>query len=364
MIGFRRNALRGIGLVATLAAVGCGAESPAPGPATGERELSGSYPVNTYADKVYASYERAAGTKIHFAIDTLSHGSLSEIANRPLQDLLGVPANWVVFDTNGSEIAEVLRGPRNPEIDEWSKTPPSLEGVEAAGLPIADGAYRLMKVAVEMNGETLEHKALEVCWQKEGHCAVVDPVVIGVDSFFRNVTRIAKEGIVKPVVIDQALELVDDTLRATTCSSAWYKANYGGITTSFTRTWGSYTWKWYALAGNVVGWVQLGTQQQGLGCQVISGVCKAYTFGYSDGGSCWAGFLNSCDQDNRYYAYHSGNQSRVGAQAKGVFASPSTGSSVTAGISGSGLSASITFSISSGSQVSRGGMISDSCVWQ
>lgn len=362
----RVNALRGIALVATLGIAGCGAESPAPAPSgeSGGRELSGSYAVGTYAEKAYASYQQAARGKIAFVLEITRKGALAEISARPFADLLGVPAHWVVFNTNGTQIDEVLRGPRNRDIDEWSNTPPSLAGVEEAGLPIADGAYRLLDVAVDMNGEITKHKALEICWQKQGHCAVVDPVLVGLDSFHRNVTRFEKEGLVKQTVIDTPLGLMDDTLRATTCSSAWYKANYGRITTSFTRTWAANKWNWYALAGNVVGWIQLGKQQQGLGCHVVSGACKAYTFGQSDAGSCWAGFLNSCDQDNRYYAYASGNQSRVGAQAKGVFASPSTGSSVTAGISGSGLSASITFSLSSGSQVSLGGMISDSCVWQ
>lgn len=364
----RKSALRTaawmVSLGAAIAIVGCGAESPAPTPGkeAGARELSGSYPVGTYAEKVYASYQQAAGGKIRLVLEAVSGGALGEIATRPLPDLLGVPADWIVFNTNGDQIEEVLRGPRNRAIDEWSQSPPSLAEGDAAGLPIADGTYRFLKVSVDMNGETTKHNALEVCWQKEGHCAVIDPVMVGVDSFFRNVAKLQKDGV--PVMVDQPLELVDDTLRATTCSSAWYKSNYGVITTSFTRTWAAKKWTWYNLFGGVVGWVQLGKQQQGLGCQVVSGSCKAYTFGQSDSGSCYAGMLNSCDQDQRYYAYASGNQSRVGAMAKGVFASPSTGSSVTAGISGSGLSASITFSISSGNQVSSGGMISDTCLWQ
>jgi hypothetical protein len=329
-----------------LIGVGCAADS------------TGPQAPGTYAESVYATYEQAAGGRIAFTVETVHSGALQEIGERSFADLLGVPEDWIIFHVSGVEIDQLASGPRNRAIDEWSVSPPSLKGAEEAGFPIAEGTYRLLRVGVNLDGTSSQHNALEVCWAALGHCAVADPVVDKIDSFYRNYLRLKDVAAVKNVAVVET-----DQLRSLTCASAWWAHNQGGKATSFTRTWSSYTWHWYNIFGGVVGWVQLGTQQQGFGCHVVSGVCKAYTFGQSDAGSCYAGFLNSCAQDHQYHAAASGDQMRVGAQADGVFASPSTGSSCNIGISGSGVSFGFTLSISSGNQVSLGGVLSDTCLW-
>ena len=309
----------------------------------------------TYAEAVYGNYEEAANGKIHFELATLEAGQLSQIAQQPITDALGaVPADWIAFHSEGLDLVDVARGPRNPAIDEWT-TPPSLTDFDAMGFPVADGAYRLLDVRATIDGITTQHRAIEACWDSLDHCVVIDPVVMQVDGYYQNRQRWIAEGWTKQ---DGPAETTDQANLASYCRLS----KYG--TTSHSVHWPAK----YAAGFNALGWKLyenwIGAQDYSIRCYVNSnGACKAAASSSSDGSSCATYFIGwGCDCDNLDHFGYTGSTARTAAQTKCV--NNFGGASISAGISGSGASFSVTWNISSGTQYTNGGSYTDTCIWQ
>ncbi|HEY5923170.1 MAG TPA: hypothetical protein VIV11_15935 [Kofleriaceae bacterium] len=318
-------------------------------------------PQGSYAEAVYDNYEQAAGGKIDFEVAVIEEGALAAIAQRPLVEVLGgVAADWIVFEARGTELVQIGRGARNTATDEWTN-PPALTDFDAMGYPVAQGAYRLFDVRATIDGVVTTHRSLEACWEALDHCVVVDPVVMQLDGYFQNRQRWLAEGWAPEIIAgDEPAEALDPDFAAATryCKLS----RYG--TTSKRFSWPAK----YAAGFNALGWKlyenHIGAQEVSIRCYVNSnGNCKAAASSSSAGSSCSTFFPGwSCDCDNIDHFGYTGSTARTAAQTKCV--DNFGGASINAGISGSGASFSVSWTISSGSLYTNGGTYTDTCIWQ
>jgi hypothetical protein len=247
-----------------------------------------------YAEQVYGDYQTAAKGQIAFELTTLDAGRLSEVADRSVNELVGVPGSWIQMNQRATEIDGVRSEPRNPEEDEWSAVV-SLSGFEELGLSVAEGSYRLLLVQVALDRAESEHQALEVCWAAEDHCIVMDPVVLQLDAFSQSRRELLNTGLL-PV----ATGLTPTAIAAPDAQAV------GACTLNSHPTWTGAKIDypaWGVDYKNIFGITlvhkDMGAQQAGVSCYVASdGACKSSGFGFSNTSNCFANLGYTCECDN------------------------------------------------------------------
>ncbi len=328
-------------LAASLWLVGCGAED------------------GQYAEQVYGAYAEAAGGRISFEVKGLGEGALQEIADRPVNALLGVPERWIQMEARGTEITGVRQEARAAGSDEWA-SPVWVTEFERLGRPVDGARYRLLAVHVALDATSSEHQALEICWAARGECLVMDPVVQQVDAFFHNRQRLQAEGWA-PVEHSVQVERPEGpSAQAGTCSlnsnpsSARRTVAYPGYTVTYKNIFG------VTLVSKTVG-----RQEVGISCYVAGdGACRSSGFGLSNASSCWANLGYTCDCDN------TGNQvgnSPDGAATRSWSESRCAhqlilNAAVSWSINGEGANFNINWE-TAGSVDANGGQLYDSCSW-
>lgn len=264
-------------LVSGLAATaGCAAE---PAATFGESTL--------YAESVYDNYQQAAEGRIELDLATLQSGSLSEVADVPVGELLGVPDYWLRMTPRGTEITEIQREARDPEQDEWQGTV-DLREFESLGYAVDEATYRLLAVTTRLEGVSSSHQALEVCWADAGHCIVMDPVVLQADAYLHDRTRMIAEGWAPTKEVEKAVSITG------VCSLNSNPA-YAGISYRYPGWWVEYK----NVFGIVLVRKDMGEQKVGITCFVNgAGSCVSSGFGYSNTSSCFANLGYTCDCEN------------------------------------------------------------------
>src|SRR6185369_10242009 len=104
----------------------------------------------------YTDYQSATAGRVQFDVSSLKRGNLTDIASRPVNDLIGVPDYSVRMQQRGTDIIDVVREPRNRAIDEWSQDI-DLHRFDQIGRPLAEGTYQLLSVRMTLDGEVSEH---------------------------------------------------------------------------------------------------------------------------------------------------------------------------------------------------------------
>jgi hypothetical protein len=277
----------------SLAAAGClGTEEGADVESQDQASAQVYHAKRAYAEQVYGDYEAAAKGRISFELLALRTGRLQGLADRPVNELLGVPETWIQMSQSATEIADLRVEPRNPEEDEWS-APVSLSGFEELGLPVAKASYRLLSVRVVLDRAESEHQALEACWAVEDQCIILDPVVLQLDAFSQN----------RRALLSQGLAPVATGLTPTELATA---GATGACTLNSQPTWTGAKIDypgWSVDYKNIFGITlvhkDIGAQQAGISCYVANdGSCKASGFGFSNTSNCAANLGYNCECEN------------------------------------------------------------------
>jgi hypothetical protein len=291
-----------------LAAAGClGTEGEANTGAEPQDQASAKvfHERQAYAEKVYGDYQAAAKGRIAFELTTLGAGTLSELADRSVNEIVGVPGSWIQMNQRATEILDVRSEPRNPEEDEWS-APVSLRGFEELGLPVAEGSFRLLSIQVGLGRAESAHQALEVCWAAQDHCIIMDPVVLQLDAFSQNRRALLTAGLAPMKGEEAARMAAPEVLAAGACTlnshPTWTAAQIDY------PAWGV---DYKNVFGITLVHKDIGKQQAGIACYVASdGSCKSSGYGFSNTSNCFANLGYTCDCDN------TGNQ--IGLSPDGV----------------------------------------------
>lgn len=254
----------------------------------------------SYAEGIYSRYAAGTGGQLSFEVKTLDSGSLKQIAEVPLGQLVA-PAGYMI---TADEVGAQLQSPRfvSPFATggydlflstELKHTPRDFE--RTAGYAVEHGTYRKLLVSATLASETRQHEALELCWLSAGRCTVFDPAVMFMESVIKNREELLAQGSGPTVTEEKAAQdKASAPGTAATCGLASNPANIGR-----SLTWGAYTRSYYNALGGLLIRKNLGGQQAGVRC---NSSCYPAPFGYSNISSC-QGFLGwscACDNDFGY----------------------------------------------------------------
>jgi hypothetical protein len=252
--------------------------------------------VSPSALSTYDHYQSAASGRIRFSLDLVQKGSLADLAAVPVNDLLGVPGHWVRMEQSGATITNLVREPRDPAQDEWSR-PVDLRLFEALGRPLSQATYQLLSVHMTLDEQPFEHRALEACWASQSFCIVMDPVVLQLSAFAESRQALVAE---RWHPVDTApLGKVQDrgdgtvTAQASVCSLNSHPT-WGGIT----YTWNGFTVNYKNVFGVTLVSKYLAGQQVGVSCYVSGSSCRSSGNGYSFASSCSATLGYNCTCEN------------------------------------------------------------------
>lgn len=262
------------------------------GPAqAGEKEGS-----RGYAEGLYAEYSAGTAHQITFEVKTLATGSMRQLADVPFEQLVAATDYLIDADQAGTElraprfVAPYTRGYDVFMASELKSTP---SGFEAAGHPLKAGVYRKLAVSATIGSETRQHEALEFCWASLGHCTVLEPTVMFMESMVTNRMRLVTQGWGPTVTVEPRAEAPRGEVSTLAVCGMASNPN----TANRSLTWGGYTIEYKNIFGGVLIRKVMGAQQSGLRCNTS---CAPAPYGYSYASSC-QGFLGwSCDCDNSF----------------------------------------------------------------
>jgi hypothetical protein len=305
--------------------------------------------VNNYAEDLYAEFAAGAGGKISFQVATLDRGSLSSIQGIPFSSLLSVPSYRLETNDHGTDLLHArFEVPQNPSYN-LHDMGNSVDKFQSVGYPIADGSYRRLNIAGTIGNETRQWEALEFCWPGLGHCAVLDGVVVFLQSKVDNRLLLASQGWgarMTPIDENQGYHTPG------TCGLASHH-NWKGLTI----TWGAYGVNYKDIFGITLVHKSLGEQQYGLSCDVN---CNPAPFSRSDSSSAWGtlGWTTAC-------ARTGGATGRTGRTAREIAETNCTHefaqqASASVTIQGYGASISANWKLGGGVD-SNGGEYTDTC---
>ncbi|QSX77567.1 hypothetical protein [Agrilutibacter solisilvae] len=311
-------------------------------------------PASTgYADGVYADFAAASGRQVAFSLGTLETGTLKQLQGRSFGQILGTPRHLVEVDEDRLS----LRNPRfKRDLHGYDGTElrGGVEGFEVAGLPLEMGRYRKLAVQTTVAGKTMRHQAIELCWEKLGHCVVYDPSIVFLDSIVNN-RRLAKAAGYGPrVQYGERPASLAGKLGDTKLAACGLASNPAYI--SKWLTWGAWTQRYKNIYGITLVTKNLGGQQSGIRC---NSSCYPAPFGYSNSssGSGTLGYDVACGN-----AYNYGSSGRTGRWvAETKCAHKFTGdASATVTRNGSGSGVTLSWNTNGGVD-SNGGYFTDTC---
>ena len=306
--------------------------------------------TGNYAEGLYAEF--AAGTKgqVSFQLATLDRGPLTSIQGITFNSLLSAPPFRLETSQNGTELLDAhFAVPSIPSYN-LHDMGYSVDKFQSVGYPVADGAYRRLSVTGTIGNDTRQWQALEFCWVGQGHCAVLDPAVVFLQSKVDNRLQLASEGWgprMAPIGEGQGFHTPSGT-----CGLASHP-NWIGLTI----TWGAYSVNYKDIFGVTLVHKSLGEQQYGLTC---NSSCYPAPFSRSDSSSAWGtlGWTTAC-------ARTGGATGRTGRTARDIAETKCThefvqSASASVTIDGSGASISATWKLGGGVDA-NGGLYTDTC---
>jgi hypothetical protein len=231
------------------------------------------------ASAVYAAYQAGSRDRVRFEVTELEHGALAMLAGRPINDLVGVPDYWLRGEQDGTEIGAIVKEARSGD-DEW-QAPIDVASFAELGHRLDDGRYALLGVRMQFEGGASEHRALQVCFDADRFCTIMDPVVLQLSAFADNRARLLAEGwSVKEELVPPSAENTDLQGRPCTLNS-----NPRAARRVFTKP---AKWVEYKnVFGGVLVRKDLGAQEYGISCYVSNGQCRSSGVGYSNQSSCY-----------------------------------------------------------------------------
>lgn len=310
--------------------------------------------TDEHAQDVYGHYQDAANGLVRFDLTTVEAGRVSDVLDRSVNELLGVPPFRLTLQELGTELTAVEQRARDAATDEWAQ-PVMLSTFASLGRELEDATYRILAVQTELEGKHLSHRALQVCFGADG-CVVMDPVVERLESFAEDRARLLAEG----WKVETKVQELGEVRPQAVCTLS---SNHAAVSRSL--TWSSRTITYKNLYGITVVTHRLGGQQTGISCYVSSGSCRAGTFGYSNASSCDANLGFNCDCANTGAQSGATTPSaRAWSETKCEHKNVLQGSAnVSWSRGGTGANFSISWSTSGGTVNSNGGTQYDTCAW-
>lgn len=244
-----------------------------------------------YAEAVYSEYSAATARSVLFSVQTMSAGSVADLAGKPFADLVGLPAYTVEATQLGTEIRRPHFEPAELRAMDLSELEATVEGFERVGYPVELGQYRMLRVAATIGGDVRTHQAMEFCWAALGHCAVLDPSVTFLQSMVDNRRRLAAEGWGPRLVVTRNQRTDATTAVCGLASNKNVKDKY--------YYWGAYGVDYKNIFGVTLVHKSLGAQKAGIRCDTS---CRPSPYGYSNVSSGWGtlGWNAACDNDFGY----------------------------------------------------------------
>lgn len=312
-----------------------------------------------HAEGVYGEYQAAAHGRITFEVQTLKSGTLREVAEQPVNTLVGVPDSHLRMSFRGTDITALSLEQGRPAGDEWA-VPVSLKTFDTLGHPVDAGSYRLLLVRKSLDGVSSEHRALEVCWTADRYCLVMDPVVQNLETLADTRSRLVAEGWAPVEQLVAAPKPSGVAALAGVCT-----LNSATTSTTKSKSYPGYKVTYKNLYGITVVEKTVGAQQAGISCYKNSaGACVSSGFGYSNASSCWANVGFSCDCENTgnlVGASADGAATKAWSETRCAHQAILTASAAFT-LEGSGASFNVNWQ-TSGSVDSNGGQMYDACSW-
>jgi len=320
--------------------------------------------VSHYAESLYDEYAAGTAGKISFSVQTEESGRMVDLAGKAFSSLVATQPYRIVTDQAGTNLS-------NPRFYEPEAVGYGLhdmnytaDGFAEHGLPLEDGTYRRLLVTATMSGDVRSHEAMEFCWSGLNHCAVLDPVVVFLESKVNTRLSLASEGWGPRLTHSEAAPSATNqnevaqseaTTNATAAKGKCGLASHHNWTGE-TLTWSAWTATYKDIFGITLVTKHLGKQIDGISCDTS---CKPQPFSTSNTSSASGtlGWNTACA--NRGDAGKSGSTARSIAETK---CTDRWEEKASASVSAEGGGASISFDWSLGGSVdSNGGVYTDSC---
>jgi len=329
-------------------------------------------PINGYAEDVYQQYANDAGPNITIEVSTLRTGKVSEFEHKGMQSLLPAPAyrvmprQWMPDAQRASFVV-----PQDQEFGHHDFAY-NVDGFEHFGYRLGDGSYRRLQVTVNIDGGRPEtHQAVEFCWAKQSHCAILDPVIPFLESQVNNRLRRALAGpdlTISNSSSDSGGPSLRSQLMAPSASPTVSAAAVKTCGLASHKTWKGLSWSTPALTyrvndifGNPFFTVNIAGESGAITCTASCLAAPAATLSPSSGlGN--LGYTVSCASK----AVTSGTPlTAIGvSDAETQCAVGYIVSSASVGVSGKGASVSLSFKLSgSVAQYSGGARVVDTCAY-
>jgi len=171
-----------------------------------------------YAEELYKDFSEQSNGALTFSVNTVDEGELNQLQDVRVARLIGFPSYRVSAEDTATSIAKVDLHD-SVTLDKAQRTDllgDNVQAFEDEGLPLSEGRYRVLSVTVSTGKRTLEHLALEACWEARGHCFVVDYHVEFVDSIVNGIREQKARGYAMKSVSEPAASLA----KAGTCGLA------------------------------------------------------------------------------------------------------------------------------------------------
>jgi hypothetical protein len=303
----------------------------------------------SYVENLYKEYAAGTAGKISFSVQAVENGRMADLAGKPFNTLVTTPPYRIVTDQLGTALNNprfVL--PENPNygLHDMNYT---ADKFAEFGFPLEDGMYRRLRITANIGGDVRSHEAMEFYWPSLNHSAVLDPVVVFLESKVNTRLRLTAEGWGPRVTLYQATK--SGITPSGTC----------GLSSHHNWTGETLTWSpWTAWAKDIFGvtlWQEnLAQQIDGTSCNTS---CKPLPFTTSSASSSFAnlGYTTACA--------HKGDAGVTGSTSRSIAETDCTEefigqASASVSVNGSGASISFSWSLG-GSANSNGGIYTDSC---
>ena len=318
--------------------------------------------ISHYSEDTYKEFENAASGAVSFSVDVVSTGPMQSLAGKGLKDLVTVPSYRLVSDQAGTAITKPQFMVPSDERYGLHDLRYFVDQFEDFGLPLKEGVYRRLSVTATIGADVRTHQAVEFCWSSLNHCAILDPVVVWLESKVKSRLALAATGW-GPRVSGHRATTLDAALSTSspkssphgTCGLASHH-NWTGET----MTWSAYEEKFSDIFGITLATEHLGEQQDEIVC---TAKCEPETAGFSDASS-----ASNSDPLYSFACSNKGAGGTTGSAARSIAETACVDNLSLGSVSISysvedegGASVSVTLHSAGGSVHSNGGIYYDSC---
>lgn len=253
-----------------------------------------------YAEALYRDFADFSESDITFDINYSEKKPLSELAGAKIGTLLPVPNFKIEFEEGPIS----LRGTRFVEIQGGADVSEDYEirlsQFEEIGYPVYNGTYRLLGIKTTIEKESRNHDAIELCWESQHHCVVVDSAADYINSTINEKRKLRAEGWSEKITYDRP----EGAAKASVCTIQGHGSNR-----SITHAKPSYPVRKETTLGVLLYKGSIGATTAQVACSTnFFGGCTASATSQADGstGSAYHGYGVTCPNPKTHRATDGG----------------------------------------------------------